>query len=59
MLTEHIEIYKKKRHGIINQITFVILGLIFAIIVQKVFAKLSKPKYNRNSLENVMKEKLG
>lgn len=34
-------------------------GLITAIIVQKIFAKLSKPKYNRASLENIMKERLG
>lgn len=36
-----------------------VLGIIFALILQKVFAKLSKPKYNRKSLENIMEKRLG
>ena len=50
------ELEKKKRYNWINLGFFVFLGFVFAIIMQKVFAKLSKPKYNRASLENVMEE---
>ena len=53
------DLEKKKRYNWINLAVFVFIGFILALILQKVFAKLSKPKYNRTSLEGVMKEKLG
>lgn len=53
------EVEKKKRFFWYNLAFFVVIGIIFAVIAQKVFAKLSKPKYNRMSLENVMKDRLG
>ena len=58
--TEHEEQYeKKKKYSYYKLAGYVVAGLIVAIIVQKVYAKLSKPKYNRSSLENIMKERLG
>ena len=36
-----------------------VVGLLTAVIIQKVFSMLSTPKYNRSSLENVMKDYLG
>lgn len=53
------EIEKKKKYNYISLMVFVFLGLVFSIVVMKVFAKLSKPKYNRTSLEQVMKDRLG
>jgi len=53
------DLEKKKRYNYANLAVFVFIGFVAAIIVQKVFSKLSKPKYNRASLENIMKERLG
>lgn len=53
------ELEKKRQYNYISLAVFVFLGFIFALVFQKVFAKLSKPKYNRASLEGIMESRLG
>lgn len=51
------EKYKKRKKYMVGG--YAVAGLFFAYIILRVVQKLSHAKYNRASLENVMKEKLG